>query len=420
MLRSVFKQFWLFALLLPTLMMAQVDGRGVYKANCASCHKMNARMTGPALDGAFDRIQKGHPGFDETQTTEWMVKWIKNSQAMIASGDDYAVNLFNEYNKSVMNSFITLPEEEVLAVIDYIRYWQDETKYPAEVVQTAGGEADIVSVDDSAAKSDSAQTILYVVLIALIIASVILYFFSSSMNRLAMKKEGVDLPESRPLFKRPVILTVIAVAVVTVGFLKLTEGAIGLGRQQNYQPAQPIKFSHKLHAGLNQTDCKYCHVGVERGKQATIPSVNVCMNCHKAVQEGPKYGKTEIAKIYEAAGWNPDKMSYDRAGKPVEWVRIHNLPDHVYFNHQQHVKVGQIECQQCHGEIQEMEEVYQYSNLSMGWCLNCHRETQVQFADNNYYSEEAFDQYHQDMKDGKIKGVTVEMIGGTECQKCHY
>jgi len=211
-----------------------------------------------------------------------------------------------------------------------------------------------------------------------------------------------------------------------------------MGRQQNYQPKQPIFYSHAVHAGINQINCLYCHAGAEKSRQAMVPSSNVCMNCHKQINtytgeethplvtaEGKKINGTEqIQLLYKYAGWDPVKKEYNRDAKgnilatPIKWTKIHNLPDHVYFNHSQHVKVGQVACQRCHGPIQEMDEVYQFAPLSMGWCINCHRQTQVKFTENNYYS--IFEKYHKELKEGKRDGVTVEDIGGIECQKCHY
>jgi hypothetical protein len=208
------------------------------------------------------------------------------------------------------------------------------------------------------------------------------------------------------------------------------QGAQGLGRSKDYQPEQPIFYSHTVHAGINQVNCLYCHGGAQESKHANIPSVNVCMNCHMGINEyakGPKLyredgtevdGTAEIQKLYQYAGWDPATKKYNGKGKPIEWTRIHNLPDHVYFNHSQHVKAGQQQCQTCHGEIQKMDEVYQFSDLSMGWCINCHRETKVQFADNKFYS--IYEKFHEDLKNKKMDSVTVEKIGGTECQKCHY
>jgi hypothetical protein len=217
----------------------------------------------------------------------------------------------------------------------------------------------------------------------------------------------------------------------------LVNGAINEGRQQNYQPSQPIFYSHVVHAGINQINCLYCHASAEKSKHSMIPSTNVCMNCHKQINEytGEKdhplkdaegrsiNGTEQIKLLYQYAGWDPVNKKYildkdgNIAAKPVKWVKIHNLPDHVYFNHSQHVKVGQVQCQRCHGQIQEMDEVYQFAPLSMGWCINCHRQTEVKF-DNGYYS--IFSKYQEEIKSGKRTKVTVEDIGGLECQKCHY
>ncbi|MBU3744463.1 MAG: cytochrome C, partial [Sediminibacterium sp.] len=196
----------------------------------------------------------------------------------------------------------------------------------------------------------------------------------------------------------------------------------------------PIYYSHKVHAGTNQINCLYCHGGAQDSKHANIPSLNVCMNCHMGINEykGEKIykedgtevdGTAEIQKLYKYAGFDPtvSKVWDPSKAKPIEWVKIHNLPDHVYFNHSQHVKAGKVACQTCHGEIQKMDEVYQFSDLSMGWCVNCHRETKVQFKENGFYS--IYEKYHEDLKNGRLdstKGITVEKIGGTECQKCHY
>lgn len=199
------------------------------------------------------------------------------------------------------------------------------------------------------------------------------------------------------------------------------------------------------------------------------------MNCHSAINVGSKYGTQEISKIYASIGYDPNTgryiENYDdldeseikaifkkwfatnyiadngnedfiREGEgvvedmwdnvvasltneqkntvrgPIEWTRIHNLPDHVYFNHAQHVSVGKVECQTCHGPVEEMEVLAQYAPLSMGWCINCHRQTEVQFDDNEYYT--SYVNYHEQLGEGSREKVTVEDIGGLECQKCHY
>jgi hypothetical protein len=238
------------------------------------------------------------------------------------------------------------------------------------------------------------------------------------LDKVVDEQKGVT-PEHKTPFYKTRSFKAASILIIFVGSMFwLAQNGIRLGRQRGYQPTQPIKFSHQLHAGKHKIDCQYCHTSAAKGKASGIPSLNTCMNCHKAVVTGPTYGKEEIAKIYQAVGWDPEKKVYSGTPKPVEWVRIHNLPDHVYFNHSQHVVAGKVECQTCHGPVQTMSEVYQFAPLSMGWCVNCHRQTEVQFASNNYYS--TYEKLHEDLKNKKIDKVTVEKIGGTECAKCHY
>jgi len=219
-----------------------------------------------------------------------------------------------------------------------------------------------------------------------------------------------------------------------IGGYYVVQAAIGLGRQQNYQPEQPIFFSHKVHPGNNQISCLYCHGGAWDSKMAGVPSLNVCMNCHAAINDykgEPLYrangkevdGTAEIQKLYSYTGYDPNSGKYTSPGKQISWVKIHNLPDHVYFNHSQHIRAGNVQCQTCHGSITQMNEVKQFSELSMGWCINCHRTTKVNFSDssgngNKFYS--IYERFHQNLAKGTMDSVTVENIGGTECQKCHY
>jgi len=188
----------------------------------------------------------------------------------------------------------------------------------------------------------------------------------------------------------------------------LVVDALAIGRSQGYSPDQPVKFSHKIHAGQNGTECLYCHSSAESSKSAGIPSTGVCMNCHLIVRNGTRSGAFEIAKVIEA---------YEK-GESIDWIRIHNLPDHAYFNHSQHVGVAGLDCQECHGPVQEMDRVTQISDLSMGWCINCHRQKEVSFHDNKFY--EVYRDKMESMGKGEIDSVTVEMVGGTECMKCHY
>lgn len=390
------------------------DGKALFTTNCASCHQVHKPSTGPALAGVEDRWPNKAN----------LYAWIRNSAAFLKTGDKYANDLYNQWNKTAMNQFPSLTDEEIGAIITYIN------SVPAPgAAAAAGGAAD----PNAAAAAESDNTLLFGILtLILAVVALILLQVNANLKKLADEREGHSPIEPVPFWRNKSYIAMITVILFVVGGYLTSKGAMALGRSKDYQPEQPIYYSHKVHAGINQINCQYCHTGVYQGKQATIPSVNVCMNCHMSINEynGEKMytedgeeinGTAEIQKLYKYAGFEPGKPWDPSKAKPIEWVRIHNLPDHVYFNHSQHVKAGKVECQTCHGEIQKMGEVKQFSDLSMGWCINCHRETQVQFKDNGFYS--IYEKYHQDLKSGKMdstKGVTVEAIGGTECQKCHY
>jgi len=387
------------------------DGEALFKANCASCHKPLEHYVGPALKGAREREpEKG-----------WVYKWIANTTSMVNT-DPYAKKLKDEAGGVVMTAFPDLPKADIDAILD----WAD--KYQAPGANPANPNAPA-----AAPKSDN--TVLYGILTLLLaVIALILLQVNSNLRKLTDEKEGQKTPQPVPFYRNKIYLLLFSIVLFVFAGYFLVEGAMGLGRQQGYQPVQPIYFSHKVHPGTNQISCLYCHGGAQDSKHATIPSVNVCMNCHMAVKEytgepikrddgTTVNANEEIQKLYQYAGWNPDTKTYDKPGKPIEWVKIHNLPDFVYFNHSQHVKVGQVACQTCHGEMQKMDQVAQFADLSMGWCVNCHRTTNVQFDDgkghgNKFYS--IYEKFHQDIKDKKYDSVTVQMIGGTECGKCHY
>lgn len=382
------------------------QGESIFKANCASCHYVTEkRMTGPGLKGAVQR-------WEENASIEKLYEWIRNSQAVIRAGDvPYANKLYSEYNNSVMTAF-ALQDAEIAAVLEYIQ----NPPAPPVGEKVPGGEV----VAQELSWSDPSVIFMVVVSLVLAIIGFLLVRLLGSLRRMSYQAKGLPVPEPIPMYKRLTDKRFLAAAsILIVIFLAVTafDVTTNMGRQQNYEPTQPIAFSHKLHAGINGVDCQYCHSGARKGKSAVIPSANVCMNCHKAIEEGPEYGKAEIAKIYEAVDWDTETQTYGDNPKPIEWVRIHNLPDHVYFNHSQHVTVGGVECQTCHGPIEEMEKVYQHETLGMGWCIDCHKETEVNFVSNDYY--QVYEQLHKDLKENGKK-VTVEDIGGLECQKCHY
>lgn len=404
--------FFLLSVCLSVAVNAQ-DGKALFSANCASCHAVHKKATGPALAGVEDRWPN----------KEHLYAWIRNSAAFLKTGDAYANNLYNEYNKTAMNSFPNLKTEEIDAILAYIK------TVPAPGAAAAAGAADPAA--EKGVEGDN--TLLFGVLtLILAVVAFIMLQVNANLKRLTDEKTGQPVLEPIPAWRNKSYIAMVTVVLFVVGGYLTSKGAMGYGRSKDYQPVQPIYYSHKVHAGVNQINCQYCHTGVYQGKQATIPSVNVCMNCHLAINEykGEKIydeageevnGTAEIKKLYKYAGFEEGKPWDPSKATPIEWVRIHNLPDHVYFNHAQHVKAGQVACQTCHGEIQKMGEVKQFTDLSMGWCVNCHRETKVQFKSNGFYS--IYEKYHQDLKSGKIdstKGITVENIGGTECQKCHY
>lgn len=415
--RSIAKTFLLSTLIFLSISFgnnaAAQDGKSLFLANCASCHKLDQKLTGPALLGVEERW-----GGDRKK----MHAWIKNSAAFLKTGDKYANDLYNSYGKAAMNSFEgVLDDKQIDVILDYIKDWK-----PPVAAATSTG---------SAQEAEGDNTLLFGILtLILAVVALTLLQVNSNLKKLTDEKAGIASAEPVPFWRNRAYIATVAVILFVVGGYMTTKGAIGLGRNKDYQPVQPIFYSHKVHAGTNQVNCLYCHGGAEQGKHANIPSANICMNCHKAInaykgeklytEEGKEVdGTAEIQKLYEYTGYDPANAagwSMEKA-KPIEWVKIHNLPDHVYFNHSQHTKAGKVQCQTCHGDITKMDEVKQFADLSMGWCVNCHRETKVQFKENGFYS--IYEKFHNEMKSGKMdstKGVTVEKIGGTECQKCHY
>ncbi len=396
---------------------AQADlvvGKTLFVNNCAQCHNPLKDGTGPALHGITERVPD----------RALLHAWVKNNAAVRASGNQYFNDLYKARGGTSMNLFPTLTDAEIDNIIGYVESVKEPPPPP--------------SGDPNATQASSDNSLLYGILtLILAVITLILLQVNSNLKKLSDDKEGVPAHEPVPFYRNKAYIALIAVVLFIVGGYYTIQAAIGLGRNKNYQPEQPIYYSHKVHAGVNQISCLYCHGGAYEGKHANVPSVNVCMNCHMQISE---YGATseklyredgtevngtaEIQKIYAASGWDPKTKKYSGKEKPIEWTRIHNLPDHVYFNHSQHTRAGKVQCQTCHGPIQEMPEVKQFAELSMGWCINCHRESKVNFYNaetgegNKFYS--IYEKFHNDLKNKKVDSVTVEMIGGTECQKCHY
>ena len=389
------------------------DGAKLFKANCASCHKpSDKRSTGPGLLGVKSRWP------DQAK----LISWVKNSSEFLKTGDKYANDLFKEY-QGVMMPAQALSDAEIIAIID----WADKGGDAKPTTDTAAPGAE--KVPSAETDSDTYQYILIGLGVLLLILISVLGKIRKALQDLLNEKNGIP-PVNRPpqtawqsfrhwAANNKKLVAVLGLIVVVIILRIIWNALLGIGVYQGYAPEQPIKFSHKIHAGENQINCQYCHVGVEKSRHAVIPSANICMNCHKNIQEGPQYGTKEISKIYAALDYNPETQKYGSNPKPIKWIRVHSLPDHAYFNHAQHVKVGKIECKECHGAVDSMTVVSQHAPLTMGWCINCHRETEVAFQDNAYY-EKLHKQFVNDPKYKKGDKFTIGSIGGLECSKCHY
>lgn len=384
---------------------AQVQaGAALFKNNCASCHAINEKLVGPPLKD----VHKKHK-------LPWLINWIRNSSKMVQSGDKEALAIFNEYDKQQMPSF-ALSDDEITSMVKYIEV-ESATAATAPTGTPANDQAAAAATDGpgGAGGGIATDSYLHIVLIALIIILivmvVVLLIIANLMKDYLRGKKDLDgndreLVEQRFDFSKVYKSRAVQVIVGLIFLIVLTDIAIeetfGVGLQQGYQPRQPIAFSHKLHAGEHQIDCNYCHTSVYKSKNANIPSANICMNCHSQIKkESP-----EIRKIYAAI----------EKEQPIEWVRVHNLPDLAYFNHSQHTQVGGVECQTCHGPIETMDVVYQFSPLTMGWCINCHREQPLNTEGNGYYNNLV--KLHDQANKGAV--FTVSSNGGTECSKCHY
>lgn len=395
------------------------DGAKLFKANCAVCHTLtDQKLTGPGLAGVFDRAPKG----------DWMHKWILNNEKLIKGGDAYAVKIFNENGKAAMTVFEgQLSDKDVDAIIAYIK------APPVEVAVTTTGGGDTGAPVEAKGGIDPLYLLLAgIVLIAIIIGALrsVRQSLQNTYNRKEGKAEIADQTFGQEV-KQWISghRRLVGVFVIIIGFIGMKgcwNACFDIGvyydweTKKGYKPEQPIKFSHKIHAGDNEIACQYCHNTVEKSRHAGIPSVNVCMNCHKGISKTANEGsEKEIAKIYQAAGFNAKTAQYDAPQNPLKWIKVHNLPDHVYFNHSQHVVVGKQECATCHGDVKKMTVAEQQSPLTMKWCIECHRKTEVAMEGNPYY-----DRLHKALKE-KYKGqydvkFTVDKIGGLECAKCHY
>lgn len=398
------------------------DGKTVFKQNCAVCHALSdQKITGPGLKGVADRVPKG----------DWLFNWVKNNEKLIKAGDPYAVKVFNDNSHTSMTVFEgVVSDDDLKAVVEYI-------KNPPVEQKVAGPSNPTGDTSNDTNQSEQGVNPLYIVLAIIAILGIltgILRGVRLSLQRVTNQNEGKEQDPTISFFdegkkwlaehKRFVVVCLIVLSCVGMKSCWNSLFRIGVYYDwqtgKGYHPEQPIKFSHKIHAGDNAIACQYCHNSVEKSRHSGIPTVNICMNCHKGIQEGPTTGTKEIAKIYAAAGFDPKTGTYDVSKQnPIQWIKVHNLPDHVYFNHSQHVVVGKIDCGVCHGDVRSMTTVEQKSPLTMKWCIECHRKTDVAMAGNPYY-----DRLHAALKEQykkqHLNTFTVAQMGGIECAKCHY
>jgi cytochrome c551/c552 len=352
---------------------------------CTACHAMGKKLVGPDLTGITER-----------RSEEWLFRFIRNSQEMIQAGDPDAVKVWEENNKIPMLSF-NFSDDQIRGILNFIKNYD-----PAQPVEIAASATVTTEPVQTAEKSEIEDFLweyekhgpgntqpTFIIFIILLLFAII------------------DLAFTKIIKAKFIHIIIVLVSLFVVGEILYLE-AKALGRQEGYSPDQPVWFSHKVHAGQNKIDCKYCHSSAMESKSAGIPGTGVCMNCHNVVKKGKITGESEIAKVIES--WNTKK--------PIEWIRVHNLPDHVWFSHAQHVNAGKRECTECHGPVEKMDRIVQVQSLGMGWCIDCHRKTDVQFKENEFYRE--FAKYHEEMNAGLRSRVTVDDIGGNNCQTCHY
>lgn len=450
-INQVFKSVnkWTFATL--TLLFfagsfnANAQGEGLFKAKCATCHQPHKNGTGPKL---FQVRKKWSDGGAKEGS---IYKWVNNWQAAVAS-DPYAQTV-STWSATAMSAFPELKKEEIDAILDYV----DSTPDPA-AAGAGGGAADGSGASMEAANATEETeegSFSWVWIILGVIFAVIIGAVSGVRRQLkAALNESSDADEKSYLqefkawaWKNKIYVGIVSLVLVFSLIVSLVLSLGDIGVVENYQPSQPIEFPHEIHAGVNGIDCKYCHNSVTKSKSAGLPTVNVCMNCHKQINGRTPEQQEKIKAIYEAAGWSTEGAgSYTGHTKPIKWNKVHVLPDHVYFNHSQHVVVGAVDCKQCHGDMTKQKEAVRVvpvselnkiegnialtrPTLTMGWCIECHGEKAIQEGPLDGKKDGYYDEIHRRLlnndkslynkylDDGK---VTVKELGGWECAKCHY
>ena len=463
-------RLWSCAIILSTFSLANAQDAGkgyeLFEANCTACHQIDGELIGPELRDVEKRVQE-QAGLGK----EWLHAWIKDNKALRESGDAYANKIYADYNNTEMLAFPNLSDGDIDNILAYTADPDGGVKAFEEAKALKKKEAADKKAAE-AAQGGGAST--GIIAVGFVVLAALLLWILVRVNALvkATATEDLNSEDEQAAFSFADFFQkyqkVGSVLIAVLAFLALYNvywGLMGIGVDKGYEPEQPIYFSHKVHAGVQGIDCQYCHSSAKYGKVSGIPSPNVCMNCHKTIKEykgdyfeeelitSGKFADEdavknfytgEIQKMYKAIGWNPETNKYDGPQKPIEWVRIHNMPDFVFFSHAQHVVAGEKAikkaikdgtipnakelnigsgdqtCFACHGRVDEMNEVKMANDFTMGWCIECHRTTEVDM--DNEYNKEYYAELHEKLKKqyGDATKITVDAIGGLECGKCHY
>ncbi|WP_185858006.1 c-type cytochrome [Blattabacterium cuenoti] len=410
------------------------NGIDLFKKNCTACHSMelSKKMIGPALHGVTEK-----------RSRKWLHQWIKNNKSLRESGDKEAIAIYKEYGNIEMNSFPQLSEKQIDDILYFIQN-------PDLIKKKENHEINHNDDENNTEKKENKFLVKLIIFCFSILSLILIWILYRIQILIKLVNENEGKIKPSIFIKENFIINILCKKILgydkrkwylfscftglflLLGIYECWNVLMKIDVNKGYKPKQPIHFSHKIHSEINKIDCQYCHSSAKYGKISGIPSLNICMNCHITIHEYNgdylEKGKNrdeynqEIQKIYQAVGWDPETRKYSKKTHPVQWIRIHNMPDFVYFDHSQHIITGEktikklkkvnLVCNACHGEIQKMDTVKMSNDFTMEWCISCHRKVEID-VQNKYYKE----YFPNKNKNNKI---TVDMVGGTECAKCHY
>lgn len=442
------------------------NGFQLFEANCVACHQIDGQLIGPEMRNVVSRVQEeGGVG------REWLHSWIKDNRSLRESGDKYANELYEKFNKQEMLAFPALSDQDVDDILVYTSDPEGGKEAHEKAIADAAAAEEAAKAPKSSGGGGPSSGLLA---IGFVILAGLLIWVWFRLNTLVKLSQAPELKSERTheaqsfselIEKNKKVFNISLVVLLFLALFGLWKFMLGIGVDKGYEPEQPIYFSHQVHAGVQGIDCQYCHSSAKYGKVSGIPSPNLCMNCHKTIKEYKgeyyeehlveggefanatdvkKFYSGEIQKMYKAIGWDPETNKFTGEQRPIEWTRIHNMPDFVYFSHEQHVvagekaildaiKAGTIPnaeelnlpnnsqvCFACHGDVTKMDEVKMANDFTMGWCIECHRTTEVDMS--NEYNSQYYAELHEKLKKeyGENTKITVDAIGGLECAKCHY